>query len=171
MTMDKALKKIKVLVFDVDGVLTDGKIIIDGNGVETKAFDVQDGFGIVFAQKAGLKTALISARVSDVVRYRAEDLKIDKVFTGVYPKTGAYEQMLQEFRVSDSEVCFVGDDLADLVVLKRVGFAVAVANAVPEVKQAVHYVTSRRGGDGAAREVIEMVLKAQGKWGPQLYEY
>jgi len=168
---DKALKNIKVLAFDVDGVLTDGKIIIDGNGVETKAFDVQDGFGIVFAQKAGLKTVLISARASDAVRYRAEELKIDQAFIGVYPKTSAYEQMLKDFKVSDSEVCFVADDLADLVVLKRVGFAVAVANAVPEVKQAAHYVTSAKGGEGAAREVIEMVLKAQGKWGPELYEH
>ena len=169
--MLKRAKQIKVLVFDVDGVLTDGKIIFDGNGVESKHFDVQDGFGIVFAQKAGFKTAIISARNSNVVKYRADDLKIDKIFVGVYPKTAAYEQMLKDFKVTDNEVCFVGDDLTDLVVLKRVGFAVAVANAVDEVKQAAHYVTTRRGGDGAVREAIEVVLKAQGKWGPELYEH
>ena len=169
--MDAALKKIKVLAFDVDGVLTDGKIIVDANGMETKAFDVQDGFGIVFARKAGLKIVFISARSCKAVEHRAVELKIDKYFVGVYPKTGAYEQMLKEFKVSDEEVCFTGDDLADLVVLKRAGFAVAVSNAVAEVKQAAHYVTTRRGGEGAAREVIEMVLKAQGKWGPQLYEH
>ncbi len=168
--MDAALKKIKVMAFDVDGVLTDGKIIVDANGMETKAFDVQDGFGIVFCRQAGLKTAFISARASDVVRHRAIELKVDKFFVGVYPKTSAYEQMLKDFNVTDGEVCFVGDDLADLVILKRVGVAVAVANAVAEVKQVAHHVTVRRGGEGAVREVIEMVLKAQGKWGPELYE-
>ena len=169
--MDAALKKIKVLAFDVDGVLTDGKIIVDANGVETKAFDVQDGFGIVFARKAGLKIVFISARSCKAVEHRAVELKIDPFFVGVYPKTSAYEQMLKEFGVTDKEVCFVGDDLADLVVLKRAGISVAVANAVAEVKQAVHHVTTRCGGQGAAREVIEMVLKAQGKWGPELYEH
>ena len=162
---------IKVLIFDVDGVLTDGRIIVDSDGVESKNFDVQDGFGIVFARQCGLKTAIISARNSAVVKHRADDLKIDKVFTGVYPKISAYEQLLAEFKVTDSEMCFVGDDVADLVVLKRVGLAVAVANAVAEIKQVAHYVTARRGGEGAVREVIELVLKAQGKWGPKLYEH
>ena len=165
------LENIKVLVMDVDGVLTDGRIIMDGNGVETKNFDVQDGLGIVFAQMAGLKTAIISARYSDVTAHRAKDLKIDKVFCGVYPKTAAYEQMIKDFGVSDQEVCFVGDDLADLVILKRVGFAVAVANAVFEVKQAADYVTTKFGGKGAVRETVEHILKAQGKWGPELYEH
>jgi 3-deoxy-D-manno-octulosonate 8-phosphate phosphatase (KDO 8-P phosphatase) len=169
--MKDVLKKIKVLAMDVDGVLTDGKIIMDSQGHEIKNFDVQDGMRIFLAHKAGLKTALISARESGVVKYRAQDLKIDKFFTNAYPKTASYELMLKEFAVKDEEVCFVGDDLADLVILKRVGFAVAVANAVPEIKEVADHVTSRKGGDGAVMEVVEMILKAQGKWGPELYEY
>lgn len=169
--MKERIKKIKVLVMDVDGVLTDGRIIVDSQGVESKNFDVQDGMGIVLLRNAGLKTALISARESTVSRYRADDLKIDRAYIGVYPKTSAYEQLLKELNVSDDEVCFVGDDVVDLVILKRVGFAVAVDNAVFEVKRQAHYVTKRAGGFGAVREVIELILKAQGKWGPQLYEH
>lgn len=167
---DAALKKIKVLIMDVDGVLTDGRIIIDGNGVESKFFDVQDGFGVVFAKKSGIKTAIISARVSPVTQLRAKDLGIDKVFI-VYPKVSAYEQLKNEWNVSDEEICFIGDDLADLVILKRVGFAVAVNNAVFEVKQVADYVTKHKGGRGAVRELVELILKAQGKWGPELYEH
>ena len=165
-----ALKRIKVVAMDVDGVLTDGRIIIDSNGIETKNFDVQDGFGIVFLRKCGIKTAIISARASGVVAHRAEDLKIDKVYVGVYPKLSAYESMLKEFKALDEEVCFIGDDLADLSVMRRCGFSVAVANAVLEVKQIANYVTVRQGGRGAVREVIELILRAQGHWGPQLYE-
>src|ERR1700691_6035580 len=133
--MKEALKKIKVVVMDIDGVLTDGRIIIDSNGVETKNFDVQDGFGIVFLKKCGIKTAIISARQSGVVAHRAKDLSIDKVYVGVYPKLDAYESMLKELSVQDEEVCFIGDDLADFGVMSRCGLAVAVANAVFEVKQ------------------------------------
>ncbi len=169
--MKDALKRIKVLAMDVDGVLTDGRIIVDAHGVESKFFDVQDGFGIVFAQKCGLKTVIISARQSGVVAHRAEDLKIDKVFVGVYPKITAFEQMIKEFNVAADEVCFIGDDVADLVVMKRSGFAVAVANAVSEVKQIAHYVTKKKGGRGAVREAVELILKAQGQWEPKLYEH
>jgi len=168
--MKDALKKIKVVAMDVDGVLTDGRIIMDSNGVETKNFDVQDGFGIVFLKKCGIKTAIISARASGVIAHRAKDLKIDKVYAGVYPKLSAYESMLEEFKVSDEEVCFIGDDLADLCVMRRCGISVAVANAVFEVKQIADFVTVRRGGKGAVRETIELILKAQRTWGPQLYE-
>jgi len=168
--MKDTLKKIKVVAMDVDGVLTDGRIIVDSNGTETKNFDVQDGFGIVFLKKCGLKTAVISARESGVVAYRAKDLKIDKVYVGVYPKLGAYESVLNEFKVCDEEVCFIGDDVADLGIMRRCGVAVAVANAVFEVKQIADYVTVRRGGQGAVREAVELILQAQGHWGPQLYE-
>jgi len=169
--INEALKKIKVLAMDVDGVLTDGRIIVDSHGVESKNFDVQDGFGIVFLQKCGIKTALISARESDVVIYRAKDLKIDKVYIGVYPKLSAYESMLKEFNVLDTEVCFIGDDVADLKLMRRCGVSVAVANAVAEVKQIASYVTVKKGGHGAVREVVELILKAQGHWSPQLYEH
>jgi 3-deoxy-D-manno-octulosonate 8-phosphate phosphatase (KDO 8-P phosphatase) len=166
----KNLKKIKCVAMDVDGVLTDGRIIVDSNGVETKNFDVQDGFGIVFLKKCGIKTAIISARESGVVAHRAKDLKIDKVYVGVYPKLSAYESMLKEFNVLDEEVCFIGDDVADLSVMRRCGVAVAVANGVLEVKKVAHYVTVKEGGRGAVREVVELILKAQGHWGPKLYE-
>ena len=169
--MKDALKKIRVVAMDVDGVLTDGRIIMDSNGVETKNFDVQDGFGIVFLQKCGIKTAIISARESGVVIRRARDLKIDKVYVGVYPKLSAYEDLLKEFNVTDEEVCFIGDDLADLSVMRRCGFSVAVANAVFEIKQIADHVTVARGGYGAVRETIEMILQAQGLWGPSLYEH
>jgi 3-deoxy-D-manno-octulosonate 8-phosphate phosphatase (KDO 8-P phosphatase) len=168
--MTDALKKIKVVAMDVDGVLTDGRIIIDSNGVETKNFDVQDGFGIVFLKKCGIKTAIISARDSDVVAHRAKDLQIDSVYVGVYPKTSAFEKLLKEFRVNEKEVCFIGDDLADLAVMRRCGVSIAVANAVFEVKQIADHVTTKKGGKGAVREAIEMILKAQGHWGPKLYE-
>jgi len=169
--MKLALKKVRVVVMDVDGVLTDGRIIMDSHGLETKNFDVQDGFGIVFLQKCAIKTAIISARESEVVAHRARDLKIDKVYVGVYPKLIAYENMLKEFEVSDEEVCFIGDDLADLAVMRRCGFSVAVANAVFEIKQIADYVSVARGGHGAVRETIEMILRAQGFWGPSLYEH
>ncbi len=169
--IEERLKKIKVVVMDVDGVLTDGKIIVDSNGVESKNFDVQDGLGIVYLKKCGIKTAIISARLSEVVKFRANDLSIDQVFVGVYPKIGAYEEMRKNFGVSDEEICFIGDDVVDLSVLKRVGLAVAVDNAVFEVKRAAHYVTKRSGGNGAVREVIELILKAKGLWTKELYEH
>ena len=168
--MKDALKKIKCVAMDVDGVLTDGRIIIDSKGVETKNFDVQDGFGIVFLKKCGIKTAILSARKSGVIAHRAKDLKIDKVYVGVFPKLSAYERMLKEFKVLDEEVCFIGDDLADLGVMYRCGVSVAVANAVSEVKQIADYVTVRQGGRGAVREVVELILQAQGHWDPKLYE-
>jgi 3-deoxy-D-manno-octulosonate 8-phosphate phosphatase (KDO 8-P phosphatase) len=168
--MKDALKKIKVVAMDVDGVLTDGRIIMDSNGVETKNFDVQDGFGIVFLKKCGIKTAIISARESGVVAHRAKDLKIDKTYVGVYPKLSAYEDMLKEFKALDEEVCFIGDDVADLGIMRRCGVSVAVANAVFEVKQIADHVTVKRGGRGAVREAIELILQAQGLWSPQLYE-
>ncbi len=149
---------------DVDGVLTDGKIIYDSKGNEIKNFDVQDGFGIVFFQQAGFKTAIITARSSKVVTLRAKDLKINKLYQDAFPKMMAYEKLLQELSLREEEVCFIADDLPDYAVLQRVGFAVAVANAVKEIKQTAHYVTRKSGGNGAVREVIELILKTQGKW-------
>lgn len=168
--MERAAR-VKVLILDVDGVMTDGRIIVDDKGVESKNFDVQDGFGLFLLRQTGIKAVIISARASAAVRFRGEDLKIEKIFTGVYPKVSAYEEVLRDFHVTDAEVCFVGDDCVDLVIMKRVGFAVAVANAVAEVKRAAHYVTERPGGRGAVREVVELILNAQGKWGPELYEH
>lgn len=166
--MDSALKekirKIKVLALDVDGVLTDGKIIVDSRGDEIKEFDVQDGLGIVLFRRHGFKIVIITARDSKPVDFRAKDLKIDKVYQGAYPKIEYYKRMLQELSVSDEEVCYVGDDLPDLNVLKQVGFGVTVPNAVEEIKRIADYTTHRSGGNGAVREVIELILKTQGKW-------
>lgn len=166
--MDSALKerirKIKVLALDVDGVLSDGKIIIDNSGGEIKNFDVQDGFGLVLLRRAGFKIVVITARDSKPVDFRAKDLKIDKVYQNAFPKVESYKQMLKEFDVCDEEVCFVGDDLPDFTVLRQVGFAVAVSNAVCEIKETAHYVTRKSGGNGAVREVVELILKTQGKW-------
>ena len=168
--IQERLKKIKILIVDVDGVLTDGGIIMDSNGVETKRFDVQDGLGLMLWKKAGFKSAIISARSSGVVAYRAKDLQIDKTYVGVSSKLTAYEALLKEWNINDEEVCFIGDDLTDLSVLKRVGFSAAVDNAVFEIKSMVHYVSIKKGGYGAVREIIELILKAQGTNIVKLYE-
>ena len=158
------LKKIKLLIMDVDGVLTDGKIVVDAQGKELKFFDVQDGFGLVLLRQAGIKTAILSARSSPALTARAIDLKIDKICQDAYPKIHAYEGLIRELNCSDEQVCFMGDDLPDLPVLKRVGVAVAVPNAAGELKKIADYVTTHRGGAGAVREVVELILNAQGKW-------
>ncbi len=163
-TLKTKLKKIRLLVMDADGVLTDGKIVVDARGKELKFFDVQDGFGLVLLRQAGVKTAILSARSSPALTARAEDLKIDKICQDAYPKITAYEGLVRDLNCTDDQVCFMGDDLPDLPVLKRVGVAVAVPNAVREVKKAAQYITAQRGGAGAVREVVELILSAQGKW-------
>jgi 3-deoxy-D-manno-octulosonate 8-phosphate phosphatase (KDO 8-P phosphatase) len=160
-----------MLVMDVDGVLTNGDIIVDHAGEEIKKFNVLDGFGIVVLHKLGYKTAIISARSTKAVEARAADLKIDKVYQDAYPKLAAYEKLLREFALNDEQVCFIGDDLPDLMVLKRVGLAVAVSNAVSEVKEVAHYVTQRSGGNGAVREVVELILKTKGEWKTVLEQF
>ena len=162
--MHERIQKIKVLVMDVDGVMTDGQIIYDSSGKETKNFSVLDGYGLVMWRRSGFKSAIITARASKVVSLRAGDLKIDKVYLDAYPKMEAYQKLVKDLKVKDEEVCFIGDDLPDMEVLQRVGFAVAVPNAVQEVKKIVHHITDRKGGEGAVREVIELILKTQGKW-------
>ena len=158
------IKKVKALVLDVDGVLTDGKIIFESKGKDTKNFDVQDGFAIVLFKRAGFKTPIITARSSRVVTRRAKDLHIDKVYQNAFPKIKSFQKMLGDLKLKDEDVCFIGDDLPDLQVLRRAGFAVAVANAAQEIKKNVHYVTQKKGGEGAIREVVELILKGQGKW-------
>lgn len=156
---------------DVDGVLTDGKIIFDSAGKETKIFDVQDGFALVIFKRAGYKTAIITARDSHIVHLRARDLNIDKTYVNAFPKLFAYEKLLKHFRSKDEEVCFVGDDLPDVQVLKRAGLAVAVKNACPEVKRTADYVTKKPGGTGAIREVVELILKANDQWQRIISQY
>jgi 3-deoxy-D-manno-octulosonate 8-phosphate phosphatase (KDO 8-P phosphatase) len=160
--------KIRVLLVDVDGVLTDGRIWLlsrrDGTASEIKGFSAYDGAGLKLARAAGLRTGLITGRESSAVAQRARECEIEFVYQGRATKLGAYEEILRATGASDPEVAYVGDDLPDLPLLQRVGFAVAVANAAAEVKRAAHYVTSRAGGEGAVREVIELIVKAQGKW-------
>ncbi len=165
MRLQGKIKKVKVLAMDADGVLTDGRIIIDSQGKEIKNFDVQDGLGLVILMRAGLKTAIISARSAKAVTARARDLKIDKIYQNAYPKMDFYLKMLKAFKVHDEEVCYMGDDLPDVFILRRAGIAVAVPNAVKEVKQSADYITQRPGGHGAVREIVELILKTQGKWG------
>jgi len=161
-------RKIRVLLMDVDGVLTDGRVWLlsrrDGTASELKGFSAYDGAGLKLARAAGLRTGLITGRESTAVAQRARECEIEFVYQGRATKLGALQEIVRATGVSESEIAYVGDDLPDLPVLLRVGFAVAVANASAEVKSAAHYVTSRGGGDGAVREVIELIVKVQGKW-------
>ena len=155
---------IKLLVLDVDGVMTDGRIIYDNFGDEFKAFDVQDGYGLTLWWKAGLKSAIVTAKKSRIVSRRAKVCHITKVFMGAKDKAVAYERLLRIFKVSDEEVCFIGDDLIDIPIMKRAGLAVAVPYSRPEVKALANYTTQAQGGRGAVRELIELILKAQNRW-------
>ena len=161
-------KKIRVLLMDVDGVLTDGHIWLlsrrDGTASEIKGFSAYDGAGLKLARAAGLRTGIITGRESSAVTQRARECEIEFVYQHCATKLGALEEIMQTTGASANEVAYVGDDLPDLPVLQRVGLAAAVANAVPEVKRAAHFVTTRSGGEGAVREVIELIVKAQGKW-------
>ena len=156
---------------DVDGVLTDGKLHFGNDGAEFKTFDVQDGHGIAMAQRAGLLIGFISGRRSKATACRAKDLGVRLVLQAPVNKMQLVERVKRKHGFGDEEVAFIGDELVDLPVLRRVGFAAAVANAMPEVKAAAHYVTRRVGGDGAVREVIEMILKARGDWNRVIAKY
>lgn len=168
--LDRA-RKIKLLILDCDGVLTDGRIIMLPGSDETKAFDVKDGHAMVMAQRAGLRIAIISGRKSSVVRARATELGVAHLYEMAWVKTEPYEKVLAEEGLADEEVCYVGDDLVDIPLLRRAGLGVAVADAVEETKQRSHVVTTCGGGRGAVREVIEFILKAQDKWDEAMARY
>ena len=163
--------KIKLMIFDVDGVLTNGQIIFGRDGEAMKEFHAQDGLGISVAHKAGLKTAIITGRESDMVRLRGAELKIADVYQGAMSKVAALAELAGKYNLDLVEICYVGDDLIDLPVMVQVGLACAVANAVPEVKANAHYTATQCGGNGAVREIIELVLKAQGKWNDIIADY
>lgn len=165
------LKKIRCLLMDVDGVLTDGKLHFTSEGNEFKTFDVQDGHGISMAQRAGLMIGFISGRVSKATARRAKDLRVNIVLQKPSNKMQMVEQVKRKYGFRNEQIAFIGDELVDLPVLRRVGFAVAVPNATNEVKRVAHYVTRRHGGDGAVRELIEMILKAQGSWQKVIAKY
>jgi 3-deoxy-D-manno-octulosonate 8-phosphate phosphatase (KDO 8-P phosphatase) len=158
------LKKIKLLILDVDGVMTDGRIIMDSEGHEIKNFDVRDGHGIKLLQRYGIKVAILTGRQSKVVEYRAKDLDIKDVYQKVFNKKEVFEKILRKHKLSANEVAYMGDDIVDIPVLKRVGFSAAVADAVDVVKKSVDYITKNTGGHGAVRELCEMILQAKGEW-------
>jgi len=165
-------KKIKLLILDVDGVLTDGRIIYDSRGRDSKFFDVHDGMGVYLLSRAGISTILITAKGSRAIKPRAKDMRIAEVLENISPKTAVLDKILKKYAVSIEEVCFVGDDLVDLGLMKKVGFPVAVFNACPEIKQVAGYITIKEGGRGAVREVAELILKSRGLWQEmvELYE-
>jgi 3-deoxy-D-manno-octulosonate 8-phosphate phosphatase (KDO 8-P phosphatase) len=168
---DIDLSKISLLALDVDGVLTDGTLVINADGSETKFFNTLDGHGIKMWQRAGLKVALISGRASPPTERRAEQLKIEYVFQNCHYKLPVVEQLLDQIGLLPENMAFIGDDLTDMPVMRYVGFAVAVANAVDEVKECADYVTARPGGSGAVREVIEYILKNSGRWQELMKRY
>lgn len=162
-SLAQKLRKIKCVLLDVDGVLTDGAIIYGIDGIELKVFDSQDGFGIVNAIKQGIRVGIITARKSEVVERRAADLGIVDLYQGSIDKLTPYEKLKKEHSLNDSDITYIGDDLLDLPLLQKVGFSAAPANAVRDVKMKVDYVAKSRGGHGAVREVIDLIMKAQKK--------
>ena len=161
--MERA-RRVKLILMDADGVLTDGKIVFFSGGNEAKMFDSKDGVGIRLAQKAGLKTGVISGRESEALLRRCEELGMDEIHQRVFEKLGTYEEILARLGLTDAECCFIGDDLVDAPVLKRVGLPVGVADGHPALEPLLAFVTARGGGSGAVRETIDMVIRAQGKW-------
>ena len=157
-------RKIRMVLLDVDGVLTDGRLFLASDGSEGRAFNIRDGHGVRMGQRGGLMFGILSGRESKVVTDRAEELYITEVHQRVFEKIERYGEIVDRLELKDEAVCFVGDDLVDLPVLHRVGLAVAPADADEHVRKHVHWVTSRSGGDGAVREVIDLLLHARGKW-------
>lgn len=163
--------RVKLMIFDVDGILTDGSLHYGPDGESIKTFNVLDGHGIKLLQQSGVMTVIISARKSLIVARRAADLGIQHLFQGVHDKRSAFELLLADTRI-DADACgFIGDDVIDLPILLRVGFAASVPNAHAEVKSRVHYVTQASGGRGAARELCDFILRAQGNYEAALAPY
>jgi 3-deoxy-D-manno-octulosonate 8-phosphate phosphatase (KDO 8-P phosphatase) len=170
-SIDTKAAPIRLMLFDVDGVLTDGKILLHPDGTESKQFDIKDGTALVWVQRAGLKAGFLSARTSSATAQRAAQLGITIVQQGVPSKREAYDQIIRQQGVGDAQVAYMGDDLLDLPVLLRVGLSASPADAVAEVRSRVDYVSRANGGDGAVREFVEAVLKAQGRWAALLASY
>ena len=162
--LSEKIRKVKLLVLDVDGVLTDGRIVCDSNGEDLKLFDVHDGLGVYLLRRAGIKTVLITAKGSKTIRHRAGDMRVEEFYEDIFPKTEALSKILKKHKLSKEDICFMGDDFVDLCMMKAVGFPVAVANACADIKDKAIYITRRKGGRGAVREVAELILKTQGKW-------
>ena len=167
----KLSKHIKLIVLDVDGVMTDGRIILDNHGNELKAFYVRDGHGIKLAIRAGIIMAIITGRHSGVVEKRAVELGIKDVYQGVKEKLSAYLELLNKYNLKDEEVAFMGDDVVDIPLMRRVGLAAAPSDADELTKEKADFVSIKRGGRGAVRDFIELILKASNKWDSIIEEY
>ena len=157
-------KKIKLIIFDVDGTLTDGRIYMGPEGEAMKAFSARDGMGIAMAHKAGLKSAVITGRSSRIMTRRAKELKIDALYQGCIDKRGAYEELKLKYSLADEEIAYVGDDLNDIPLIIQAGLGCCVGDGVPEVRELAQVTAELPGGGGAVREIIEFILKEQGKW-------
>jgi len=155
-------KKIKLLLLDVDGVMTDGGVYFSETGDEEKKFNIQDGYGIVKLQRSGVMAGIITGRVSKLVQRRANELGIQEVYQNLENKLDAYQQIKQKLNLSDSEIAYIGDDEPDLSIIGRVAFSAAPSDAVTAVKKSVHYVCKRKGGEGAVREVVDLILAGRG---------
>lgn len=165
------VQKIRAFIFDVDGVLTDGGIILDNHGIETKRFNIKDGWAIVEIKKYGFKTAVITGRKSELVAKRMQDLKIDYLVQGALDKREAYTQFKQQFDLNDDEIAYIGDDLIDLPLLMQCGLSACPGDAVSDVASRVDIVMHKMGGYGAVREFIEFVLRGQNRWDDVLQPY
>lgn len=157
----KLFKNVKLLILDVDGVLTKGEIIYDSQGAELKIFNVKDGLGVFLLSKVGIKTIFLSANNSSILKRRAKDMKVVEVIGGILPKESVLGKIKKKYKVKESEICFVGDDLIDLGLIEKVGVSVAVSDASLAVKKVAKYVTRKKGGEGAVREVVDLIFKSQ----------
>ena len=171
MKLDLRCEPIELILADVDGVLTGGGIVFDNQGIETKQFHIRDGMGIKLWQRTGFKFGLVTGRSSHIVQLRAAELGVEIVRQTAEDKLPATQEILQQLGLQPRQVCYIGDDLPDLPVVRSVGLGVAVADACPELRQAAHYVTSLPGGAGAVRETIEMILKSQRRWDDLIQKY
>jgi 3-deoxy-D-manno-octulosonate 8-phosphate phosphatase (KDO 8-P phosphatase) len=169
--IERRAARIRLLLMDCDGVLTDGRITLVGDGDEEKSFHVRDGHGIVLLHRAGLRSGIISGRTSTLVERRARELGMNYVKQGTWDKIKEFEEVLSEAGVAEEEVAFIGDDVTDIPLMQRSELAVAVADAAEETRRAAHYVTHLPGGFGAVREVCELILKAQGQWDDLMQRY
>ncbi len=169
--MQEQLKNIQLLLLDVDGVMTDGGIIYDGSGLETKCFNVRDGHGIKMLQRYGIQVGIITGRTSKVVDIRAEELGIGLVYQGALKKLESYEDVKKKTGLADFQIAYMGDDIIDVPVLRRVGFSAVPGDGLPEVQAVAHYIASRGGGRGAVREVCDLILKGRGFWDEVIMRY
>ncbi len=172
---EQRARRVEFILMDVDGVLTNGQILLvpngDGGLQEIKSFNVQDGVGITFAHRAGLRTGILTGRKSESVAYRAMELGIELVVQGSKNKIESYLEILDKLGLDEASICYIGDDFHDFPMIRQTGFSVAVANAAEELKTSAHLVTGRRGGEGAVREALEYILRVQGKWDPVVARY